>query len=473
MSFVGRERELKQLDRRLDNVRRKGLGQLIAVRGRRRVGKSRLIQEFAARAECPCVFFTAVQDHAEDELSRFAEAILESSLPSSETIRSGAVLTRWEGALELAVQGATKEQPVILVIDELPYLAEKVTNIEAVIQKVWDHVFQNLPVLVIVIGSDEAMMEALTERGRPLFDRAREMVVNPLTPADICDLLKISPADALDAYTIIGGFPVLALEWGSGVTLEDYLAETLSDPTSFLIISAERTLAAEFPPEAHARTVLSAIGHDVRSYSKISALAGLSGGALERALEILQTKRLVERLLPYSTRRDTRNSQYYITDSYMRFWLRFVNNRIDRIERGLGRLVVDEFKRGWPTFCGRAIEPIVKRSVEQMLPDPERFGTADFVGSFWNRSNTIEVDLVGGDRLPVARNIGFIGSIKWGRGESFSAKDAQALARQRSDIPGAEAAQLVGISNKAFTDGETLDARLTPEDLVNAWRRES
>ena len=70
----------------------------------------------------------------------------------------------------------------------------------------------------------------------------------------------LPPAEALDAYTVIGGFPVLALEWGRGRTREDYLADALTDPTSFLVISAEKTLAAEFPVDAQARAVLSAVG---------------------------------------------------------------------------------------------------------------------------------------------------------------------------------------------------------------------
>lgn len=66
-------------------------------------------------------------------------------------------------------------------------------------QKVWDHAFQKAPVLVIAIGSDEAMMDALTDYRRPLYDRAREMVIHPLTPAEVAEMLELPPADALDA----------------------------------------------------------------------------------------------------------------------------------------------------------------------------------------------------------------------------------------------------------------------------------
>jgi hypothetical protein len=89
------------------------------------------------------------------------------------------------------------------VIDELPYLVAKEPTIEAVLALLWDRTFQRQAVLV---GSDRATMEALTDEGRPLYDRAREMVVKPLAPSMIGEMLDLPPAEALDAYTIIGAY---------------------------------------------------------------------------------------------------------------------------------------------------------------------------------------------------------------------------------------------------------------------------
>ena len=260
MRFAGRERELALLGKRLAEVRRSGRGALIAMRGRRRVGKSRLVDEFAQAPGCPCVFYTAVQEEGETELGRFVGAIERSEAPAAARIAAGLRPETWEAALELAAEGAAKSKPLILVIDELPYLAVKEPSIEALLQMVWDRTLQNAPVLVILIGSDEAMMGALTEQGRPLYDRAREMSIEPLSPADVGEMLGLEPADALDAYLVIGGFPVLALEWGRGRKLASYVRDALTDPTSFLVVSAERALSAEFPTEAQVRTVLGALG---------------------------------------------------------------------------------------------------------------------------------------------------------------------------------------------------------------------
>lgn len=470
MEFVGRERELGLLEKRLEGVRASGNAAFIAMRGRRRVGKSRLAEEFAQASGCPCVYFTAVQQEGAAELERFVEAIEGSDAPRAADVRAGLRPQSWEAALELVAEGASRGRPLILVIDEFPYLAAKEPSIEAVLQKVWDRDLQSVPVFVLLIGSDEAMMRALTEQGRPLYDRLREMVVDPLSPAEVGALLDLGPADALDAQLVVGGFPVLAQEWGVGRTLPEYLTDALEDPTSFLVVSAERALAAELSTHA-ARTVLTAIGAGARAHSAILSRTGLSATAVNDTLGVLQHRGIVRRLTPYSTKAANKTALWEVVDPYMRFWLRFVDERIDLIERGRGALLVEDFERSWPGYRGRVIEHLVRDAIELMLPDEERFGPARHVGGYWNRTGTVEVDLVGGDARPVAERIGFVGSIKW-RNKPFARADAFGLARRREDVPGAgESTLLIGVSSQGFDENLPLDLRLAPEDLVDAFRR--
>lgn len=471
MRFAGRERELALLGKRLAEVRRGGRGALIAMRGRRRVGKSRLVEEFAQSAGCPCVFYTAVQEEGETELGRFVQAIERSEAAPAARISAGLRPETWEAALALAAEGATKSKPLILVIDEFPYLAAKEPSTEATLQMVWDRAFQDAPVLVILIGSDEAMMDALTEQGRPLYDRARQMTVEPLTPADVGEMLGLEPADALDAYLVIGGFPVLALEWGRGRKMGAYISDALADPTSFLVVSAERALAAELPTEAQARTVLGALGEGARAHSRILGRTNLSATTVNETLQLLARKRVVRRLTPYSARAAPKTALWEIVDPYMRFWLRFVNRRVDLIERGRGSLLLEEFRRAWPSFRGRAIEPVVRDSLERLLPDAKRFGAARYAGGYWNRTGAIEVDLVGGDAWPVAKRVAFVGSVKWRQRRRFGRADAMELAASRAQVPGAsEKTLLLGVSSRGFEANVPLDVRLSPQDLIEAWR---
>lgn len=469
MDFVGREKELALLRKRLDAVRASGRGSLIAMRGRRRVGKSRLAQEFAAAAGCPFVYYTAVQQGGEVELSRFVECLSTSDAPAAAGIRAGLRSESWEAALTLAAEGASRDRPLVLVLDEFPYLAAKEPSIEAVLQKVWDHAWQSAPVLVLLIGSDEAMMRALSEQGRPLYDRLREMAIRPLSPAAVGELLDLAPVDALDAHLVMGGFPVLATEWGAGRSLRQYLDDALTDPTSFLVVSGERTLAAEFPAPAP-RAVLTAMGRGAKAHSAILGRTGLSATTVNDTLELLRARGVVHRLAPYSTKPARRTAIWEVADPYMRFWLGFVDQRIDLIERNRGSLLIERFEQGWPSFRGRAIEPLVRESLQRILPDAHAFGDARYVGAYWNRTGTVEIDLVGGDARPVAKRVEFVGSIKWRLQRPFGRADGLELATAREQLPGAGAdTRLVGVSSQGFDDDAPLDVRIGPSDLVAAW----
>jgi hypothetical protein len=469
-AFHGRERELALLREALARVRSSGRGAMLSIRGRRRIGKSRLAQELIRDSGCSAVFYTATQGFGPHELERFLEALAGSDAAAAETVRRGATARTWEAALELTSEGASRRAPLILVIDELPYLVEKEPAIESVLQLVWDRTFQSSPVLVLLIGSDRATMSALTDEGRPLYDRAREMVIKPLDPATVGRMLGLAPADALDAYTAIGGFPVLALEWGRGRTLPEYLHDALRDPSSFLVLSAERALAGEFPADLRARAVLAAIGGGARAHKAIQTRAGLSQTALDRTLNQLVKKGVVERASPYSAIPAPKTRQYSIRDPYMRFWLRFVGPQLDLIERGRGELVASSAIESWASFCGRAIETTIREAIELMLPD-ERFSDALHVGGYWNRVHSVEIDLVGGDTRPVARRVGFAGSIKWRRQESFDRTDTAALAAQRAQLPGADAgAKLVGVARAGFARNAGLDVALSARDILAAYR---
>lgn len=468
--FRGRERELEALLRTLRRIQRTGRGEMISMRGRRRVGKSRLAQELIRRCGCPSVFYTPVRGPGQHELERFVSAIARSDAPAATDVRRGATAQSWEAALGMAVSGASRRAPVILVIDELPYLVEKEPTIEAVLQLVWDHTLQHRPVLTLLIGSDRATMSAVTEEGRPLYDRAREMVLEPLDPATIGAMLDLSPADTLDAYTVIGGFPVLALEWGRGRKLSDYLSEALQDASSFLVVSAERALAGEFPADLQARAVLSAVGADARAHKTIQTRAGLNQTALDRTLRSLIAKGIVRRSTPYAAAASPKNRQYEIVDSYMRFWLRFVGPNIDLIERGRGELTAQIVSESWPAFAGRAIEPTIRDALERLLP-ARRFGNARYVGSYWNRTHTTQVDLVGGDAQPVATNVAFVGSAKWRARQPFDRADTAALIAQSAHVPGCTpTTKLIGVSRRNFTNDAGLDVALTAQDLLDAYR---
>ncbi len=439
---------------------------MLALRGRRQIGKSRLVEEFIRRSGARAIFYTASRQGAAQELRNFGEQIAVSAVDAAAVAAAGPIGS-WEAALTIAASDAAAEQPLVLVIDELPFLIESEPAIEAIIQKQWDRRLEAQPVLLLLIGSDVSMMRALNDYGRPLYGRLSEMTIGPLSPGAIGGMLGLGALAALDAHLAIGGFPRLAEIWRPGEDVWKFLRRELQNPESPLIVLGERSLSAEFPVELKARDTLEAIGAGERRFTAISQRAEVSNKTLESTLATLIDKRVIDKALPYSAQPRPKLSHYYVCDPYLRFWLRFIRAGIPAIERGRGDIVYRHIRESWSPFAGRAIEPFVRGAIQTLLPDP-RFGGAEFVGAFWNREGSVEVDLVGGRGQSTSKQIDFVGSIKWRERGKLDRGDLGKLIRHRALVPGAsDATLLVGVSRNGFgVDG--LDVRLTPEDLVAA-----
>lgn len=466
--FIGREHELSALRAVFDEVRAHvgspRPGRCVLMRGRRRIGKSALAEEFARRERAPELYFTAAGASAAAELEQLLDDIAQSSLPGRAVFEE-VVPQNWNGALRLLADAVPDDEPSIIVLDEVPYLMERVDAFEGLLQRAWDRYLSRKPVLLLLIGSDLSMMEALSGYDRPFHQRGTEMVVGPLNPAEIAAMLDLEASEAFDAALVTGGLPLVCSEWPPGAAVWDFLAQALDNPVSALLVSAERSLTAEFPPQALARTALGAIGSGERTYSNIArAAGGISHSTLSRASELLIDKGLIVGELPLSLR-PSKERRYRIVDPYLRFWLSFLEPTMHLIERRRGDLALQRIQQQWTSWRGRAVEPLVRDALARLLPDG-RLPAAPAVGAYWTRSNDVEIDIVGADRAPIARRLLFVGAVKW-LNTSFDDHDLAVLLRQRSRLTD-ELLPVLAVSRSGVTC-EGLTASYGPGDLITAW----
>ncbi|GAA2132553.1 ATP-binding protein [Nocardioides bigeumensis] len=473
--FIGRNEQLAVLDELLEGLQTRNdrkPGHAILIRGRRRVGKSRLVEEFVQRANVPHLFYAAAGRTVEEELRLFVAEVLASDLPEADSFR-GVTFETWDTALRFLVSALPEDGASIVVIDDLPYLIDKDPGFEGTLQTVFDRFLSPQRVLLVGIGSDLAMMEMLNDYGRPFHQRATEMIVPPLSPAEVAEMLELPAAEAMDAYLVSGGLPLILAEWKPGWTMWEYLEWALQRPTSALLVSAERALAAEFPTEAQARLVLSTIGGaGERTFTTIGQRAGIQATQVTRATKLLGEKRMVDAVRPLSTRKSS-ETRYRVADPYLRFWLSFIEPQMPRIERGGGLEVLERIREGWSSWSGRAIEPVIHEALDRLRLPLGPKAAAGVVGGYWTRTNDVEIDVVIADRPEVAKQIYAVGSIKWKGERPFDGHDLGELLKHRGQLPGADGTTpLVAVTRSGYTAGTVPDLHvLGPEDLLEAWRR--
>jgi AAA+ ATPase superfamily predicted ATPase len=460
-------RELEILDRELGKVAAgtERPGRCVMLRGRRRVGKSRLVERFAEQSGVPFLFYAATGASQQADLERLARDAKSSNLPLAGLLAS-ARPESWDAAFDVLAAALPDDRPSVVVMDEVPYLMDAEGAFEGILQRAWDRVLETKPVLLILIGSDLSMMEALNSYGRPFHQRGREMVLGPLNPAEVGAMLGLDAAEAFDATLLTGGLPLICAEWPHGAGMWDFLSAALSDPLSALLVSAERSLAAEFPLQVQARAVLSAIGSGERTFTNIARAAGGIGATpLHRSLAILTDKRVIAAELPLSTR-PSKDSRYRVADPYLRLWLKLLGPAMGEIERGRGDLTLRRIRENWTSWRGRTVEPLIRESLARLLPD-EKLPAAPAIGAYWTRTNDIEIDIVGADRAPIAKELLFVGSVKWLESSPFDNHDLAALYRHRAALT-LDPVPVVAIS-RSGTNCTGLAAAYGPSELLAAW----
>lgn len=474
MSFSGRRQDINLLNRQLHQLTESGRGRAVVMTGRRRVGKSRLAQEFCDRAEVPYVLFQATRGRDPDaERAEFLASVAQSALPHAERAE-GLTATDWNHTLRALAAAAPDDRPSVVVIDEVPWLVEQDRGFEGALQTIWDRHLSAKPILLILIGSDLSVMTALQSHDRPFFGRAATMTIRPLHLGDVAEMTGLDATEAVDALLITGGFPEIVASWRSGMSRVEFLRESLADPLSPLLMAGMLTVLGEFPQPSQTRAVLEAIGSGERTYSTIAGAVGgrtpLPSGTLSPLLADLRTKAVIADELPLSTASDTKNRRYRVADPYLRFWLGNLHRAIPLVERGRHDLAFRNIEKSWTSWRGRAVEPIVRESLARMLPN-DQWPDTEAIGAWWNRQNNPEVDLIGADRVPVAHHVRFVGSIKWLDDQPFDHRDHADLARTLMAVPGTTPdTPLIAVSRNGAVPHLPLAAVWTPEDLLSAWR---
>jgi len=460
---VGRRAELNRLNGLLESVHQGGStpGKAIALRGRRRVGKSRMVAEFVKQSKVPAVYFTAAHGTTDWELRRFADEVSRSTLPLKDMYQPG---QSWEDALRALALILPRDSPSIVVLDEVPYLMREDRTFEGSLQAVWDRILSQLPVLLILVGSNRSEMERLSSYDRPFYMRGTEMELGPLSVNDVAQITGLSPADAIDAYLVTGGLPLILSEWKKGTSVQSFLKTAISNPLSALLVSGERAITAEIPAETNAPAILQSIGAGESSFTSIADTVGLPSTTLTRSLDDLANRRLVVVDRPLSTSA-SKNTHYRIEDPYLRFWLTFLADQIPAIEAGRAAAVLDTVNKRWLAWRGKAVEPVIRDLLwrsRNLVPESR------IIGNWWKRNNSVEVDIVAGDRAPVAKTINYLGSIKWRDNAKFNATDLAELAAARATVPGAANAPMVAISRSGFDVKAPELQTISPEQLLTA-----
>lgn len=328
-NFVNRERELAALHRATGPA-----AGLAVVSGRRRVGKTALLDRFAA--DRTAVFLPGTRAPVAEALRRLEERLRPVLPPQPGDLLDLGHLDSWDAALGYLL-ARTRDEPLLLVLDEFPYLCESDPSLPSTLQARWDHRGE-AQLSIVLAGSHVGLMEELVAADAPLFGRADAHL--RLAPFDWRHAGLLSGGDDphawLEAFVTVGGMPRYLQLWDPRHDAVANLTELLDGPGAPL--GDEGTVVLqELPAVSSAARVLELIALGADTFSVIRERVGLAPATASEALTTLESLGLVERITPIGEDpRRTKRVRYEVRDPLVRLWLGVVVPHRDAFELGRG-----------------------------------------------------------------------------------------------------------------------------------------
>ena len=360
--FLCRESELAKLERRY----RSGQPECIVIYGRRRVGKTALINEFIQ--DKATIYFPALKATAQENLEALSKAIYAYSNPGSVT---APVFGSYDAAFSQITRLA-RERRVVFVIDEFPYLAKADDSIPSRLQHLLDRDWSDSGMYLILCGSSMSFMEkeVLSEKS-PLFGRRTAQI--RLEPLSYRDTAKFHPELSCEEnaliYGITGGIPHYINKLNVNGSIRDALLENFFDRTSYLFEEPDNLLKQELREPAGYNSLITAIAGGAAKLSDISGKTGIDNAQCLKYIRTLSELGILEKVEPIVDR-NRRKTLYRISDNFFRFWYRFVPQNMmaiqsDRMER-VYDAAVGSYLAG---YMGAVFEQICKQFLTRYADD--------------------------------------------------------------------------------------------------------
>lgn len=449
--FIGRERELAVLNRLYET----GSFQFPVIYGRRRVGKTTLINEFVSRR--PVIFFTAVENSRQTNLENLSRAIALFEHPDRDLALTPPCAS-FQQAFELIFELA-HEQRIIFVIDEFPYLAKADPSVSSILQALVDRAHSDSRLFLMLCGSSLSFMkEQVLGEKSPLYGRRTAQI--ELKPFDFFTSAEFFPGrdpfDIAEIYGMAGGVPLYLKQFQGHGTLRELTESALLDPNSILYEEPGNLLMQEVSKAARYNAVVSAIAEGRTQSGEIATAVGVSSAEVAYYLKELERIGLVVREKPLVGK--GKRPLYKLADNLFRFWFRFVSPHTSSIERGLPERAWQAIDRSLSEYMGPVFEEICAQWLWRQMGKGSLPVEFDDLGRWWGNDSQLkqeaEIDIVGieGSRVALA------GECKW-RNEDFPLTELEKLRHRASLIGRSDAAQLYAFSKIGFTDACVEKAR--------------
>ena len=392
-TFIGREQELADLNELYSQDK----FQLFVLYGRRRVGKTTLLNEFCKDKDT--IFYSAEQSNNKLNLEKFSSRVFnyydENNLEP---------FSSWTNALSY-IDERQKSEKLVLVIDEFPYLVKKNKALLSELQHLIDHKLTKGNLFMILCGSYMGFMEKEVLGSKsPLFGRrTAQLHMKPFNYQTSSIFLDgFSDTQKLELYGAFGGTPLYLQQINPKENFEENIKRAYLKVTSYLYEESLLLLRQEVQEPGVYSAIIEAIASGHTKANEISTKIGEDSAKCLKYIKTLCELGILHKETPFGEKDSSRKTIYGISDFMFRFWYRYVFANRTLIETGAQQaLWAKRIEPDYNSYMGLVFEKVCTDYLSIKNAKGELPILFTSIGRWWGTNPAThvqeEIDLIAND----------------------------------------------------------------------------
>lgn len=462
--MIGRKNEMKQLEQMYQSKK----FEFLIMYGRRRIGKTTILQEFSQKHHT--IFFPAQEKNDALNLQDFSKLV-------QYYFDHGyiAPFSNWEDAFDYVGRKAEHHRTV-LIIDEFPFLAEPNPTIKSILQHKIDHDWKEKNIFLILCGSSVSfMVNEVMGYKSPLYGRITgSMEVKPFDYMESAQFFpEYDSLDKLIAYGILGGVPRYLDAFDPQKSLRDNIMKEILTTGAFLNDEPLTLLRMELREPIIYNSILEAVSNGCNRVTEISDRIHEEKSKCSKYILTLQSMRLLKKHVPCGEPDTSKKGIYEITDNFYKFWYRYVfSNQSYYSILGVEK-ACDEIMDEINDYMGPVFEEICRQYLIHLATRGELPFVPYTIGKWWGNNPAIraqdDVDILAFDK----KNEKAIFCECKFRNKPMQMEEYDDLVTATKAFPHLKEKHLMFISKSGFTEpvqkraGEEGTMLLTIDDLFS------
>ena len=350
--FIGRKKELNELNFRFNNSKK----EFGVIYGRRRIGKSTLINEFLK--DKPNIFFQAKKDSIYGNLRSFSYEIDKLlDLPKS------FVFSSMEEAFDSLIEYA-KGKRFVIAIDEYPYIVNQDASFPSILQEAIDRAPENL--FFLISGSDVEMLKnELEDHNSPLYKRRTfEMNVTKLKYLESLEYLKnVDNETKIKYLSFTSTYPYYLSAMDFDIPFEENIKRLLFNEYGTFFTLPDQLLSNSLNTQDVYNAILYAVSKRKRSNKEIAEYIHEDEAKVSKYIKTLLQSELLDKRETYNGNKKT--VYYEIGDPMLRFWYMFIFNNMEKIRMN-GEFVYNNLQEDIKQFICYGFEEVSRLYMDEL-----------------------------------------------------------------------------------------------------------